>query len=138
MSAPAPLRVVAGVLLRGEEVLLAQRPAGKRQALLWELPGGKVEPGEGDAEALERELLEELGVVVRAGEVLAEVRHRYEHGVILLIAMRCELLDGTPQALEHAALAWAAPAAFDDYALAPADRPLLDKIVTRIRVTKRL
>jgi 8-oxo-dGTP pyrophosphatase MutT (NUDIX family) len=67
-SAALPLLVVAGALVRGEgaeaRLLLQQRPLGKHHGGLWEFPGGKVEPGETPAEALARELAEELGIAV--------------------------------------------------------------------------
>lgn len=120
------MRVVAALLIREGRVLLAQRAAHKQQGLSWELPGGKVEAGESDADALVRELREELGVEVSVLGPHAEVTHRYDHGEIHLIALRCALEAGQePRALEHAALAWALPEEVAAFALASADRALL-------------
>src|SRR5690606_37599200 len=63
-AAPESIRVLAGVIERRGELLLCQRPLHKRHGGLWEFPGGKVEPGEEDLDALRRELAEELGVEV--------------------------------------------------------------------------
>lgn len=118
------MRVVAGVWIREGRVLAARRPPYKRQGGQWELPGGKVEPGETEPEALVRELREELGVEVEVGEALGGVDHACEHGLIELRAwaVRCA---AEPVALEHAALAWVGAAELDGLDWAPADRRLL-------------
>jgi 8-oxo-dGTP pyrophosphatase MutT (NUDIX family) len=77
------LRVVAGVIIAGGRVLAAQRPEHKDLAGAWELPGGKVEPGESDAAALARELREELDVDVAVGDLVAEAEHRYPDKIVL-------------------------------------------------------
>ena len=93
------IQVVAALLWRGDAVLVQQRRAGSARGLLWEFPGGKVEPGETEAQALERECREELGVQVRAGEVLHRTRHAYEDLDVELALLRCELNSGEPRPL---------------------------------------
>lgn len=83
------VQVVAAVIRRGGKVLLASRPANKPPCG-WEFPGGKVEPGETLAEAVIRELAEELGVNVVPGECLESIRH----GNILLHFVATELPEG--------------------------------------------
>jgi 8-oxo-dGTP diphosphatase len=122
------LRVVAGAVVRGGRVLAAQRPVGDRLAGLWELPGGKVEPGEGDDEALARELAEELAVEVKVVAGLAETVYPYPSRRVHLVALGCELRRGEPRPLSHDALTW-----LDDLAAvrwAPADVPLLDAVAS--------
>lgn len=119
------VRVVAGVLVRDRRVLAAKRAAGTREAGLWEFPGGKVEPGEDDASALVRELLEELGVTVVTGAVLGESEHAYAHGVVRLVALHCTLVVGEPAALEHEAVRWLSVDELESVTWAPADVPLL-------------
>ena len=96
--------VVAGAVLDGDRMLLAQRDYPEAVAGLWELPGGKVETGESPEEALVRELCEELDVVVSVGAPLRDVV-RPKPG-LTLIARRAEIVSGTPRAVEHRALRW--------------------------------
>lgn len=119
--------VVAAVIRHDDRVLLCQRPPGKRHAGLWELPGGKLHPGETLADAAARELDEELGVQVLAvGEPLAEFADPGSPFVIVFVPVE---IAGTPEAREHAALAWATPDEAAGYALAPSDRRFVDEVL---------
>ena len=131
-TASAPVHVVCAVIRRGDGVLLAQRPDGKRLAGLWEFPGGKVEAGEEPAAALHREIMEELGCAITALHSGPPVFHAYSWGEICLHPFLCELASeqSDPQAYEHASLAWVLPAALRDYDLAPADIPVVDWLQT--------
>lgn len=120
--------VVAAALVRDGRLLLAQRNRPPELAGLWELPGGKVEPGESPAAAVRRELREELGVEVTAGErVGADVPLR---GGLVLRAYRAELVSGTPQALDHAALCWVDATQLREIALVDNDRGWVPDLVT--------
>ncbi len=77
--------VVAALILRpasggAEEVLICQRKPNQPMALKWEFPGGKIEPGEGPEQALQRELDEELGIHAEIGPALTRIRHNYRNG----------------------------------------------------------
>lgn len=122
------LRVVGGCLIDQGRVLLAQRPLHKSDGGLWELPGGKVERGEEDAEALRRELKEELGIDVEVGAELGRVQVPLLDRDLLLVAYHVPHWRGRPQALEAPALRWLARAELEQIACPPADRPLLDRI----------
>lgn len=122
-----PVDVVCAVIRRGEQILLAQRPPGKRLAGLWEFPGGKVDAGEAPEEALHRELMEELGcevVVLQAGP---PVLHEYDWGWIRLFPFVCELSPGSddPQPHEHTELIWVFQKNLERPDLAPADVPVV-------------
>lgn len=130
----APLHVVAGVLhdSRGR-VLLAQRPSGKHLAGLWEFPGGKCEPDEAPADALRRELHEEIGVQVGALEKLIALPWRYAEKSICLDVYMVRDHAGTPHGREGQALQWVEPDRLADIAMPPADRP----VVTALRLPRR-
>ncbi|MFZ1012277.1 MAG: (deoxy)nucleoside triphosphate pyrophosphohydrolase, partial [Terracidiphilus sp.] len=77
---PALRFVAAGLIVRGDEILICQRRPDQPMALQWEFPGGKIEHGEGPEQALARELNEELGIAARIGGRVAHIRHNYRHG----------------------------------------------------------
>jgi 8-oxo-dGTP diphosphatase len=108
-------------------VLLAQRPAGKPMAGLWEFPGGKVKPGETPETALIRELAEELGIDV-AASCLAPftfASYSYPDFHLLMPLYVCRKWSGMPMAREGQQLTWVRPARLADYPMPPADQPLV-------------
>ncbi|MGZ4562258.1 MAG: (deoxy)nucleoside triphosphate pyrophosphohydrolase [Mycobacterium sp.] len=114
--------VVAGAVIRGPTVLVAQRLRPPELAGRWELPGGKVAPGETERDALARELAEELGLTV--GDVA--VGDRLGDDIALdgmtLRAYRVELISGEPHARDHRAVRWVTAAELTDVDWVPADR----------------
>lgn len=128
-----PLQVTAALLWRDGRVLLAQRTRPAWLAGAWELPGGKIEPGESPEQCLARELREELAVEAEIGTLFARTRHDYPALSVELWTYEARWLAGEPRALEHAALAWVAPAGLRDYALAPADVPVVELLLARGR-----
>ncbi len=122
------LTVVACALVDADHrVLIAQRPEGKSLAGLWEFPGGKIEEGESPEDALIRELREELGIETKTACLapLSFASHSYENFHLLMPLFVCRKWQGVPQALEHAALKWVRPQLMRDYAMPPADEPLV-------------
>ncbi len=118
-----PVIVGAAIVRRGR-VLACARAQPPELAGRWEFPGGKVEPGETDAAALEREILEELGVRVRLGErVGPDVV--LPHGRAVLRVWLASLTSGEPAALEHAELRWLAALDLDSVDWLPADAPIV-------------
>lgn len=122
-------QVVCAVIRNEARILLARRAPGEDLAGYWELPGGKVEAGETLAEALARELLEELGVRARVEAELARSIYHYARGSIELIALATDL-DGEIGALTvHDAVQWCSADELDGLNIAPADIPLLEVIL---------
>lgn len=122
------LLVVACALIDPDRrVLIAQRPPGKSLAGLWEFPGGKVEPDETPEAALIRELEEELGVFTKTACLapLSFASHNYENFHLLMPLYVCRKWQGTPEPKEHTALKWVRAQALRDYAMPPADEPLI-------------
>lgn len=133
------VRVVGAALVDGGRVLVAQRSGGPYDGC-WELPGGKVVPGESDLAALARECTEELGVVIEPGEFLGEVVldgrvGGGEPGVSTMRAWSARIVSGELVAHEHAALRWVGPDELDAVDWIAADRPLLPAVRTLITPT---
>lgn len=108
-------------------VLLAERPAGKTLAGLWEFPGGKVEPGETPEAALIRELHEELGIDTWHSCLapLTFASHSYDDFHLLMPLFACRRWGGIVQPREGQRLAWVRPDRLADYPMPPADLPLV-------------
>jgi 8-oxo-dGTP diphosphatase len=122
------LLVVAAALVDADgRVMIARRPPGKPMAGLWEFPGGKVRPGEAPETALIRELKEELGIDVSSSclAAFAFASHRYETFHLLMPLFVCRTWAGTPTPREGQELAWVTPVRLADYAMPPADVPLV-------------
>jgi 8-oxo-dGTP diphosphatase len=113
-------------------VLIAERPAGKDMAGLWEFPGGKLEPGERPEETLIRELSEELGIIVREACLapLTFASHAYPHFHLLMPLYVCRRWEGQVTAKHHSRLAWVRPNKLRDYPMPPADEPLISHLTT--------
>ena len=114
-----------------DRVLIAERPAGKTLAGLWEFPGGKVHAGERLEEALIRELHEELGIVVREACLapLTFASHAYPDFHLLMPLYVCRRWEGTPAPCEGQRLAWVRPNALRNYPMPPADEPLIPHLI---------
>jgi 8-oxo-dGTP diphosphatase len=126
---PVPVVLVVAVALVDTDgrVLLAERPAGKPMAGLWEFPGGKMHKGETPEAALIRELKEELGIDV-AESCLAPLTfasHRYEDFHLLMPLYVCRRWQGMVTPHEGQRLAWVRPPRLAEYSMPPADKPLV-------------
>jgi len=129
VSAPR-IRVAAAVVFNGDRLLMTQRPPGDPLALLWEFPGGKIEPGETPEEALHREVAEELGVRAEVGEVMGVERFDYDHGPrveIHFVRVVLEHARFTPSAAVHA-VRWVRPAEIRLGEVLAADREFLRRL----------
>ncbi len=115
---PVPVvHAAVGLVWQDDKLLLTKRFASAMLGGLWELPGGKIEPGETATECIQRELAEELGVQVSVQEHVATVRHAYSHFRVVLESFRCELSSGKPRAIGCDDLVWVHPDELDNYPL---------------------
>jgi len=122
------VQVAAGALVDADgRVLIAQRPAGKAMAGLWELPGGKIEPGEVPEAALQRELFEELAldVCISCMQPFTFASHSYTDFHLVMPVFLIRRWDGIAQAQLHQALRWVRPARLGNFAMPPADGPVI-------------
>ena len=131
MSTKTVLVAACALVDADGRVLLAQRPAGKPMAGLWEFPGGKIEAGERPEQTLIRELNEELGIVVREDCLapLTFASHAYPDFHLLMPLYVCRRWEGTVTAREAQQLAWVKPNRLRDYEMPPADVPLISHLM---------
>jgi len=110
------------------KVFIARRKAGGDLGGKWEFPGGKVEEGEGDADALKREFLEEFGVDVTAGPLLATAEFTHNEQRFLLNAYRIFFASLCFNMVEHTEYRWAALEEIETLDFADSDRLLLPQL----------
>jgi len=120
-------QVTAAVIIEDGRLFLARRPPGDALAGLWELPGGKIEPGETPQECLERELREELEMDAIAGDIVARTTYDYAHGSFEMLAIKTTRLSGF-QLQAHDQWAWVKWPDLARYELAPADVLLVGQL----------
>ncbi len=123
--------MVGAAVLRDGRVLASRRTEPPRLAGLWEFPGGKVEPGEGDAEALVRELREELRVEVAVGERLGDDLAIGATAVLRVYV--CRLVSGEPALVDHDEHRWLGADDLLDVPWIPVDLPLVEQLRARLR-----
>ena len=98
--------VTCAIIVENGNVLACQRGVNSDHPYEWEFPGGKVEPGEGLAACIVREIKEELLIDVDVVKILAPVDHNYATKKITLIPCICTIINGQPKVTEHEALKW--------------------------------
>jgi 8-oxo-dGTP diphosphatase len=123
------IRVVAAVIEADGKYLVTQRRASAVLPSLWEFPGGKVESGESDSHALQREIAERLGVRIEVGQMISYVGHPYEHYTVDLYLYECRLLTPELRALAVQAFRWIRSDEFDDLDFAPADEASMAQLL---------
>ena len=121
--------VVGAMIEREGKYLITQRKPTATLPLLWEFPGGRVEPGETDAQALARELKEEMDITVEVNEQIMHVQHSYPDYDIDFRVYRCRLVGGEIKHLRVHDHRWVAPADLDDYEFPPADQKTFEQLL---------
>jgi 8-oxo-dGTP diphosphatase len=123
------IRVVGAMIEQDGKYLITQRPATASLPNLWEFPGGRVEPGETDEEALARELREEMGIHVDVGDRVIHVEHAYESYDIDFCVYRCRMTRGPLRHIRVADHRWVRPGELDEYEFPPADEKSIAKLL---------
>lgn len=129
MTAHKTIRVVAAVIERGGHYLITQRRATAVLPLSWEFPGGRVEDGETDRDALRREVRHRIGVDIAPGKLMSFVSHPYERYVVDLYLYECELLQGEPSSINVNDFRWVESSEFDRYPFTPADEASMSRLL---------
>ena len=122
------VEVVAALIWKNDKFMICQRPAHKARGLLWEVVGGKVEPGETKEQALIRECREELAVTLSVCDMFTDIIHEYPDLTVHLTLFNATIAEGEPQKLEHADIQWITPSEISNYEFCPADKEILVKI----------
>lgn len=123
------IRVVAAVIEDGGRYLVTQRRSTAVLPELWEFPGGRVEDGESDAEALRREIQERLEADVDVVQMISFVSHPYEHYTVDLYLYQCVLKSAqlNPRGVKD--YRWLISAELDKYPFTPADQASMNKLL---------
>jgi 8-oxo-dGTP diphosphatase len=123
--------VVGAAIIEDGRLLSAQRAEPAELAGGWEFPGGKVDPGESDEDALVRECVEELGVKVRPADRIGGDWPLGRQSILRV--WTAEILEGSPQALEHTALRWLTADELYEVDWLPGDLPLVEAVREHLR-----
>jgi 8-oxo-dGTP diphosphatase len=132
VSAKVVLVAACALIDADGRVLIAERPAGKPMAGLWEFPGGKIEAGERPEICLIRELKEELGIDVKEKCLapLTFASHLYPNFHLLMPLYVCRRWEGIVEPREAQKLKWVRPNDLRNYPMPPADEPLIPHLIT--------
>ncbi len=123
------IQVVAAIIWSNGRFLAARRHGCRQGSGFWEFPGGKIEPGESQEQALARELKEELGIIIQDFEFWKREQHDYADYTVLLYFFHVTKFLNSPMLIEgHDALAWVKPAGADELEFLPADTQVLEAL----------
>ncbi len=117
--------IAVGLIWQGARLLIDQRKENALLGGLWEFPGGKIEAHETHAEALRREVREELAIEVEVGDFFMKVGHGFTHFSITLYVYHCRFIAGTPRAIGCQRWQWASPEELDQFAFPTANRKII-------------
>jgi 8-oxo-dGTP diphosphatase len=124
------VRVVAAVICQNDQYLICQRPWSKRHGGLWEFPGGKIEGAESDADAIRRELREELGIAA-IGIDAPELALKDPQSPFLIVFLPV-LIEGKPLPREHLQIRWVSVSELRRMPLAPSDRVFVEYLASAL------
>ena len=100
------IEVVGAIIFNDDKVLCAQRNENMSLPLMWEFPGGKIEKGESEIEALKREISEEMLCDLEVGDKVTSTSYEYDFGIVNLHTYKCKLKEKMPTLTEHKSIQW--------------------------------
>ncbi len=124
--------VCAAAVIRDGRVLVGRRRPGIGDSGMWELPGGKLAPGEDPRACLAREIFEEFGVRAQVGDLFAVTNHRYADRNILLIVYRASIPAGSLSSTDHDRLFWADAGELQGLDFLEADGPVVRQLIEEL------
>ncbi|MCC3723776.1 (deoxy)nucleoside triphosphate pyrophosphohydrolase [Staphylococcus haemolyticus] len=124
------INVVGAIIYSEGKILCAQRSENMSLPLMWEFPGGKIEPEESEKEALIREIQEEMKCDLVVGDKVTTTEHEYEFGIVRLTTFNCTLNNQMPTLTEHKEIKWLHAGELKTLQWAPADIPAVEMIST--------
>lgn len=126
------IKVTAAVIEKDGKILIAKRKKGTRLEGKWEFPGGKLKCNETPEECLKRELQEEFGIETKVEDFICSSEYIYPHISIELLAYRVKYVSGEFFLTDHDEIKWVPIQELNNYEFAPADIPVVNKIMTNI------
>ena len=138
MNKIIPLKEVGiGIVFNREgKLLIDQRPENSSMGGMWEFPGGKKKPDESIIETIEREIKEEIGIVIELGAKLLSFDHSYSHETIHFTVHICELKSGEPQPLASQKLLWVFPEKLIDFHFPAANNKIISELFKHLGIRK--
>ncbi len=121
------IHVVAAIIIEGDRILITQRGHGEWKDY-WEFPGGKIEPGEKPEEALQREILEELDLVISIGKKITTVEYDYPEFHLSMECFIAQVIEGSLVLKEHEDAKWIKKNELDSVKWLPADQNIIEFI----------
>lgn len=127
------VKVVGAIIENAQgEVLCGLRSTKMTLPNLWEFPGGKIEKGESIADAIVREIKEELNCAIEFINIFNDNTHEYDNSIVNLITVKCKIVGGHPIANEHAKLIWLHKENLLSLNWAPADIPTVKLLASKV------
>ncbi|GAB4192115.1 MAG: (deoxy)nucleoside triphosphate pyrophosphohydrolase [Calditrichia bacterium] len=127
------IKVVAAIIIKNGKIFVARRKKHLHHGGFWEFPGGKIKNGETIQEALERELMEEFGMVIEAGEILGDVTVTIDDLGINLIGVTAQIIRGIEFLNDHDQVNWVDEKKLAELELGKADVVLWNKVKQFLR-----